>query len=88
MCATRELSLRDKPLCGMQFMGGFEPDGKGHYNGGWIYSPRHGANFSAEMKLVNPSTLDLHGYIFIPLFGASQTWTRAKAMTHCKGEAS
>ncbi|MGE3623958.1 MAG: DUF2147 domain-containing protein, partial [Bdellovibrionales bacterium] len=38
-------SRRDHPLCLMQFMGGFTPDGQGRYTDGWIYSPRHGATF-------------------------------------------
>src|ERR1700742_2336556 len=58
--------LRQRTLCKAQFMGGFTPDGKGHFKDGWIYSPRHGATFSAEMTLVDHDTLDLHGYVFIP----------------------
>ncbi len=49
---------RDRPLCHMQFMGGFVPDSQGHYEDGWIYSPRHGANFSAEMTLADHETLE------------------------------
>jgi uncharacterized protein (DUF2147 family) len=67
---------RERPLCRMQFMGDFMPDGAGHYIDGWIYSPRHGATFNAEMKLLDPNTLSLHGYLALPLFGMDQTWTR------------
>jgi uncharacterized protein (DUF2147 family) len=64
-------------------MGGFKPEGKGRYTDGWIYSPLHGATFQAEMTLVDHNTLDLHGYIFIPALGQSQTWTRAKSLPSC-----
>ncbi len=74
---------RQRPLCHMQFMGDFTPDGQGHYEGGWIYSPRHGQIFNAEMTLVNHDTLDLHGYVLTPILGESQTWTRAKTVPAC-----
>ena len=75
---------RDKPLCRMQFMGGFHEDGEGRYADGWIYSPEHGAVFNAEMTLVDEDTLDLHGYVLTPILGESQTWKRAKAMPKCR----
>jgi len=75
--------LRARPLCHLKFMGGFTPDGQGRYSDGWIYSPRHGATFNAEMKLIDHNTLDLRGYIFFPFLGESQTWKRAKKMPAC-----
>ncbi len=74
---------RDRNLCRLQFMGDFTPDGHGHYTDGWIYSPRHGQTFSAELTLIDHDTLDLHGYILSPILGDSQTWKRAKAMPAC-----
>ncbi|MDP9126638.1 MAG: DUF2147 domain-containing protein [Pseudomonadota bacterium] len=74
---------RQTPLCGMQFMGGFRPDGHGHYANGWIYSPHHGANFNAEMKLIDHETLELRGYMLFPFLGESQTWTRAAKLPKC-----
>jgi uncharacterized protein (DUF2147 family) len=74
---------RQRPLCRTQFMWGFKPDHGGHYTDGTIYSPLHGANFSAKMSLVDPDTLDLHGYLLFSFLGESRTWTRAKTMPHC-----
>lgn len=74
---------RQRPLCHMQFMSGFTPDGHGHYEDGTIYSPRHGHNFNADMTLINNDTLDLHGYVLAPILGESQTWTRVKTMPSC-----
>ncbi|MEJ0063931.1 MAG: DUF2147 domain-containing protein [Alphaproteobacteria bacterium] len=68
--------LRNRPLCGMQFMGGFtEADGK--FSGGWIYSPRHGTKFSSEIRPQSPDAIELRGYVLTPLLGQSQIWTRA-----------
>ena len=77
---------RQTPLCRMQFMGGFKPDNKGHYLEGWIYNPRDGGTYSAQMTLVDHNTLDLHGYLFFPALGESQVWKRAKNMPSCKSD--
>lgn len=69
--------LRQRPLCGLTFLGGFKAEGEGRFEGGWLYSPRHGATFSASLKLVSPETLELRGYVFLPLLGGGQTWRRA-----------
>lgn len=79
-----DITKRQRILCHLQFMGDFKPDGHGHYEDGWIYSPRHGQNFNAEMTLNDHDTLDLHGYLLTPILGESQTWKRDKAMPECK----
>jgi uncharacterized protein (DUF2147 family) len=78
-----DINLRKRPLCQMQFMGGFAPDEQGNYNDGWIYSPRHGSTFNAKMKLIDHDTLDLHGYVLLPTLGESQTWKRAGKHAAC-----
>jgi uncharacterized protein (DUF2147 family) len=77
-----DIAKRPRLLCHMEFMTGFVPDGHGHYEDGFIYSPRHGQNFNAEMTL-DHDTLDLHGYVMMPILGESQTWTRVKTMPDC-----
>lgn len=76
-----ELKLR--PLCGLNFMGGFKPNSDGRYDGGWIYSPRHGTMFSANIALTGHDQLELRGFVFIPLLGGSQTWTRVEYSEAC-----
>lgn len=78
-----DASKRKRPLCHMEFMTGFVPDGQTHYNDGAIYSPRHGQIFNAEITQTGADTLDLHGYILTPILGESQTWTRAKSFPKC-----
>lgn len=74
---------RGRLLCKLQFMGDFTSDGKGHYSEGWIYSPRHGQTFNAEMTLIDHDTLSLHGYVIIPLLGDDQIWKRTKHLHAC-----
>ncbi|MGB4100297.1 MAG: DUF2147 domain-containing protein [Alphaproteobacteria bacterium] len=75
--------LRNRPLCGMQFMGGFKPEGDGEFTGGWIYSPRHGARFSSEIRASGTDALELRGYMLLPILGESQTWTKADKIPSC-----
>lgn len=75
---------RSRPLCQMQFMGGFDPQGDGRYTRGWIYSPRHGSTYSARLTLKDPDTVELHGYVFVPLLGDSQIWRRTNGELACR----
>lgn len=79
-----DTTKRNKPLCHLQFMGGFQPDAQRHYDKGWIYNPEDGQTYSAIMTLKDSNTLDLHGYVIHPLFGQSQTWTRTSSAPACK----
>lgn len=77
--------LRSRPLCGLEFMGGFIPVADGTYESGWIYSPRHGAMFSASIAAGADDTLELRGYLLLPLLGQTQRWTRATNIQPCAG---
>lgn len=79
-----DASKRSRALCKMQFMGGFHRDEEGHFTDGWIYSPRHGQTFSAELTVIDKNTLDLHGYILTPILGESQTWKRTARPQSCQ----
>ncbi|MER2519879.1 MAG: DUF2147 domain-containing protein [Bdellovibrionales bacterium] len=72
-----DAALRARPLCGMAFMGGFSQESEERYSGGWIYSPRSGSTYKARLTLAGPNALLLHGYIFAPFLGETQTWERA-----------
>jgi len=74
---------RKRPLCGLKFLGGFKDLGKGDFGSGWIYSPRHGANFSAAIKLIDQNKLKLRGYFILPFLGESQVWTRKNDAIAC-----
>lgn len=75
--------LKKRPLCGMTFLGGFSKNTDGVYRGGWIYSIRHGAEFSANLTLLNENELQLRGYMFIPFLGGDQVWSRTEPSQSC-----
>ena len=71
-----EEHLRNEPLLGMVIMKGFSFDGEDTWKGGKIYDPKSGNTYSAKMTLPNPKTLELRGYVLVPLLGRTETWTR------------
>jgi len=45
---------------------------------GPIYDPESGKTYSSEIVLLNESTLEVTGYIGLPMFGRTEKWTRVK----------
>ena len=76
---------RQRPLCQMQLMGDFTKNADGRYTDGWIYDPDSGSTYRAQIKIVDRDTLELRGYVLIPLFGGSQIWKRAGSISSCSG---
>lgn len=68
-------AMRSRPICGMVIGHDFTPTGAAHATGGEIYDPRTGKTYHGEMT-AEGNRLHLRGYVGIPLFGLSQTWTR------------
>ncbi len=69
-------NLKSRPLLGLEILRGFTFDGEDVWKGGKIYDPKSGNDYSAKMTLVEPNKLELRGYVLIPLFGRTETWTR------------
>lgn len=71
-------ALRDRPVLGMKILEGFRfaPGKKWPWTGGTVYDPENGKTYSGKMRLEGDKTLRLKGYVLIPLFGRSTTWTR------------
>jgi uncharacterized protein (DUF2147 family) len=68
--------LRRRPLLGLQIMEGFEYEGNDTWEKGSIYDPESGKTYRGRIRLVSSHRLDLRGYVGIPLFGRTTTWTR------------
>ncbi len=68
-------ALRTRPICGLQMLSGFTAAGDRDWAGGAIYDPQGGKTYSATLRLQPDGTLHVRGYIGIPLFGRSETWT-------------
>jgi uncharacterized protein (DUF2147 family) len=71
-----EERLRNQPLMGLEILRGFAFDGDDTWKGGKIYDPKSGNDYSAKMSLADPNTLELRGYVLIPLLGRTDTWKR------------
>ncbi|HET7594641.1 MAG TPA: DUF2147 domain-containing protein [Stellaceae bacterium] len=80
-----DAALRHRPLCGLTMLGDFRQLEANRWGDGWIYSPENGKTYRATMTL-DGNLLKLRGYIGIPLFGETQTWTRADPkLKGCEG---
>ncbi|HVS03051.1 MAG TPA: DUF2147 domain-containing protein [Thermoanaerobaculia bacterium] len=67
--------LRERPIVGLRILVGFRyTDGK--WTGGTVYDPANGKTYRGQMTLKGPDTLELRGYVGIPLFGRTSTWKR------------
>jgi uncharacterized protein (DUF2147 family) len=69
-------SLREQPVLGLRIISDFNYDGEGVWSGGTVYDPESGNDYRGKMTLADDRTLELRGYVLIPLFGRSETWTR------------
>jgi uncharacterized protein (DUF2147 family) len=69
---------RDKPVLGLKFIDGMKQSGL-DYEGGTILDPETGDIYRANMRLEpDGKALIVRGYIGLPIFGRSQTWTRVQ----------
>jgi uncharacterized protein (DUF2147 family) len=73
-------ALRSRKLLGLDFMWDFkpDPDRPGAYIDGHIYNAQDGDTYRAQLHLESADVLILRGYVLMPLFGESETWTRVK----------
>jgi uncharacterized protein (DUF2147 family) len=72
-----DASLRAVPTLGLVNMKNFlynETDK--NWEGGTIYDPKNGKEYSCKMELVDANTLNVRGYMGVSLFGRTDTWTR------------
>jgi len=81
--------LRPRALCGLMIGSGFALRDPDHASGGTLYDPKTGKTYHGSITAAGTvktaagkagnAKLELRGYVGIPLFGASQTWTRPAA---------
>ncbi len=69
--------LRSRPIVGLTILEHLEWDGDDEWEGE-IYAADEGENYEAIITYEDENTVELRGYIGMPLFGRSQTWTRTK----------
>lgn len=66
---------RDRPILGLQMVFGLEYS-DGEWRNGEIYDPESGNTYSARLRLNGSDRMDLRGYIRLPIFGRTESWTR------------
>lgn len=64
-----------RPKCGLTIMNDLRPRPDGSYEG-QILDPDSGKSYDARLHLDPSGILKLRGYIGLPIFGATQDWTR------------
>ncbi|HWD18223.1 MAG TPA: DUF2147 domain-containing protein [Verrucomicrobiae bacterium] len=69
-------SLRARPIAGIEFLTDFTYAGDNLWEKGKIYDPEVGKTYKCRMTLLNSNTLEVRGYIGLPLLGRTVTWTR------------
>jgi uncharacterized protein (DUF2147 family) len=72
-------ALRQRPICGLQIIGGLAATDPATWNGGWVYDPDSGKTYHVKLTMESADGLRLRGYIGVPLLGESQLWRRARA---------
>lgn len=71
-------SLRGRPVRGIEIMREVRQGRGAEWNVGKLYDPKSGKEYKGKAKLEGKNKLVLRGYVLIPLFGRSETWTRAE----------
>jgi uncharacterized protein (DUF2147 family) len=70
-----EVTLRNRPIVGLQVMEGLSMEGEWWRNGS-CYDPQSGHTYQCKMRLEAPSELRLRGFIGISLIGRTYTLIR------------
>lgn len=66
-----------KPMLQMEIMKNFSAAGEGKWEGGTVYDPKEGKEYSGEFTMSEDgNTMHLRGYIGISLLGRTQDWHR------------
>lgn len=79
------VSLRQRPICGLQVIGDLKQVGASTWDTGWIYDPKQGKSFDVEIRLRAPDRLQVKGYLGVKILSETFMWTRAPAnLTRCE----
>lgn len=75
-----DAALKDRPILGLALLNGFVPDPErqDRWIDGRIYNPEDGEIYRCTMTLKPDGTLEVRGYVGLPVFGKSQIWERVR----------
>jgi uncharacterized protein (DUF2147 family) len=74
-----EEASRTRPVLGLINVWGFVYQEKNVWSEGNIYDPKNGNTYSCTIKMINPNTIEVRGFIGVSLIGRTDTWTRQVA---------
>jgi uncharacterized protein (DUF2147 family)/peptidoglycan/LPS O-acetylase OafA/YrhL len=69
-------TLRGRKVDGLEILRGLTRRPDGTWVNGRIYDPASGSTYTCQLALDGDDRLQLRGYVGIPLFGRTTTWTR------------
>lgn len=72
------------PMCGLEILSGFRQQDDRNWGDGKIYKADEGDTYNANLQILPNGKMIVRGYIGMPLFGKSQTWTRVTGTQHKK----
>lgn len=70
---------RQRPICGLDVIGGLKRQPGGTWDEGWIYDPKQGKQFDVELKLLSAEKLQVMGYMGVKFLSETFVWKRAPA---------
>ena len=75
-----DASLKSRKLLGLRLLDGFaKKEGEATvWENGTIYNPNDGKTYKCTLTVKDARTLNVRGYVGLPIFGKSQTWTRVE----------
>jgi uncharacterized protein (DUF2147 family) len=74
-----DASQRNHAMCGLPILWGFQQQDDNNWIDGTIYKADDGDIYHAVLQTLPSGQLLVRGYVGMPLFGQSQTWTRVDA---------
>ena len=70
---------RKRAVLGLINIWGFLYKDNNTWDDGNIYDPKNGSTYSCTIKMINPNTLEVRGYIGVSIIGRTDNWTRQQA---------
>lgn len=77
-------AMRDRPMCGLKILWGFKQQDAMNWIDGHIYKADEGNMYNASLQMLPKGKMLVRGFVGMPLFGKSQTWTPVSAKDYPK----
>ncbi len=76
---NEDAAKRGQPMCGLKILWGFKQQDARNWIDGHIYKADDGDLYNATLQMLPKGNMLVRGYVGMPLFGKSQTWTPVSA---------